>query len=419
MSESNKFAWVDFYMEFADKLLPYAEDRTPLVEMIKAVYQKIHINLPKLENEGKVFDIDPFTVFGLFNKGVTNENRIKICTALASELGVSATVPDAFDGIPVLNNQKATYYWFEGGRGEHDIDNLWGVFVNGIDYANSRSEESKEKLINYYDATLGQKGVKWNITMGLYWIRPYAYLNLDSRNRSFIKDPKNISEDFVKQLPGFGSVPGGKEYLDICSSCLEVLKTGGYSYSTFPELSYQAWIISSKTSEPDEVDDEDKPKKTKSTPAKYTLDEQLEIGKKIYDSEMTRYEASVKYGIGKDTARQYMRLYRDTYGLPPKQSSYNKRVDEAAPKTSGGNIAEPYSVDDFLSEVYMTKEKYESIAEVLKRKRNIIFQGAPGVGKTFSAKRLAYTIMGAQADDNIAFVQFHQNYTYEDFMIPH
>lgn len=77
----------------------------------------------------------------------------------------------------------------------------------------------------------------------------------------------------------------------------------------------------------------------------------------------------------------------------------------------------PYTKDDFLSEVYMTEEKYDRLAGVLLNKMNIILQGAPGAGKTFTAKRLAYSLMGEKDDSRIEFVQFHQNYSYEDFMM--
>ena len=75
-----------------------------------------------------------------------------------------------------------------------------------------------------------------------------------------------------------------------------------------------------------------------------------------------------------------------------------------------------YTKDDFLLDVYITAKKYDDIVALLDRKQNIILQGAPGVGKSFMAKRLAYSIMGVKDERKIEMIQFHQNYSYEDFI---
>jgi 5-methylcytosine-specific restriction protein B len=77
---------------------------------------------------------------------------------------------------------------------------------------------------------------------------------------------------------------------------------------------------------------------------------------------------------------------------------------------------EPYTLDMALAELFMSQESLEHVLEQLRRKKNIILQGAPGVGKTFIAKRLAWLLLGAKDPSAVEIVQFHQSYTYEDFV---
>ncbi|WEV58398.1 EVE domain-containing protein [Bifidobacterium sp. ESL0728] len=78
--------------------------------------------------------------------------------------------------------------------------------------------------------------------------------------------------------------------------------------------------------------------------------------------------------------------------------------------------AEPYTDDDLLGDVFLSSSNLDELKELLHRKKNVILQGAPGTGKTFTAKRLAWDILGHKDNGHIEFVQFHQNTSYDEFV---
>ena len=87
---AEQFKWVGFYMEFATKLLEYKTDRGSLIEKLQKVYSDIGMKLPKLEKDNIPKDIDPFTIFGLFNKGITDANRVSILGGIKAEFNIAA-----------------------------------------------------------------------------------------------------------------------------------------------------------------------------------------------------------------------------------------------------------------------------------------------------------------------------------------
>ena len=90
----------------------------------------------------------------------------------------------------------------------------------------------------------------------------------------------------------------------------------------------------------------------------------------------------------------------------------NEEIEEEIVEKTGDS----YTKEDFLRDVFIDEDKYDSIVSVLEKKKNIILEGAPGVGKTFMAKRLAYSIIGRKDTNQVQLIQFHQSYAYEDFI---
>ena len=358
MRQAGQFDWVDFYKEFAFKLVSYKEKRAELIQKVKAIYQMTGISMPTLDKDNNIMDIDPFTIFGLFNKGLKNENRIKILTAIAELFELSHDIPTSFDSIPVLMNQNATYYLFYTDRGDSDIDDLWELFVTALAYSENSTSENKDHFSRYFDKVINRKNNNnAKITMGLYWIASNSFLNIDEPNKDYIYESGKLPLELVHKLPRIHSKISASDYFSIVESLKNYLESPQSELKNFNELSLAAW--------------------------KY--------------SEQVKKEKQAKKEVSESSAPRY--------DLPSEDTKESEKVDTS------------YTREDFLKEVFVSAEDYDRLATILRLKKNIILEGAPGVGKTFIADRLAYSLMGEKAIDRVKMVQFHQSYSYEDFIM--
>ncbi len=516
MINSNQFDWVDFYNELARKLLHYRDNRQELVAKVRKIYDITGINLPTLERNNQIVDIDPFTVFGLFNKTSMKEsNRRKILSAVADLFDITAPTPTSFDSIPVLNNQNATFYYFVGERDDNDIDDLWFLFESALTYAASPTPDNRTKLSTYFDLTINKKGNgNSKITMGMYWIAPNTFLNLDQRNTWYIYESGKIPDGLVRTLPAIEVKIPASKYFDIVEKLTAYLQSNESPLKNFKELSFEAWRYS------EEVNKEIRDKKLQAereSKGAALADEDVETihywiyspgdGAAIWDECYTNGIMAIGWdAIGnlsdysnKDEMKQAMKekidpskTYKNAahatwqfandmnpgdvvfakkgmhliigrgivmseyeFDLNRQQYKNVRKVNwthkgewehpgQAVMKTltditaytdyieqlnalfesdtiddiDEQEIEYPtYTAESFLEDVYMDEDSYKTLTALVRNKKNVILQGAPGVGKTFAAKRLAYSMMGVKDPNRVIIVQFHQSYSYEDFIM--
>ena len=142
-------------------------------------------------------EIDPFTFFGVFNRGIRQEQRLAILAKIKKQFDLQSRLPDDFNGIPILNNQNSWFISYLPDRKPEDVDRLWKVFRLAL---GDKPLEQAEFLASFDDA-LNVRYTNLNLTVGLFWIRPDIFLNLDSTNRKYLKiklPPAGLSAQFYR-----------------------------------------------------------------------------------------------------------------------------------------------------------------------------------------------------------------------------
>ncbi len=176
-------------------------------------------------SEEKLPDIDPFSVFGVINRQITYKKKKEICAICKSFLHISTDVPQDFYGVPEMNNLLSAFIGYGKDRGENDIEKLWRLFEDAV---------LDKDIKDDYDALNGQFLIKYNITFGLFWIRPDKYLALDGNNRTNLEKLGIASFKSSKFVPYL-------DYKGIMNRLDAKIKSGELACKNYAEFSYSAY----------------------------------------------------------------------------------------------------------------------------------------------------------------------------------
>ena len=431
----NKYSWVETHKEIAEKLLGYRNRQKELINILKESGATVFSDKDESGETVELSEIDPFTFFRYINK-YGDERRLEILKSVAKKLDVDVIPHDTL-GLPTSNPTSVWLFKWKKDRDE-EIDKLWEMYEQVLN--NNIDEELWDQVLSFYN--IG----KSNFTQGLFTVSPENYLPIDQHTISYLEEKFNINTDF-------STFEEYKSILEEIRSTIDKpfyeISIDAYNWNQAPNY----WWINA---DPDKWQVEQKEVGEKHSYTTHTSDgnprrvyknfENLKPGDLMicYETKSSKrikailevtdglYEDEegierITFEIKQFTPNQP--TWSELQSVPELQDcdvlknnqdslfSLTKEEYHNIYELAFSDVGEPqYEMDDALREVFMKEDKLQNILDLLKYKKNIILQGPPGTGKTFLAKRLAWLMSGVKDPNRIEVVQFHQSYSYEDFI---
>lgn len=211
--------WQPFYKSIAHKLFGFYSNQPQLFKIIKNLAARSPLlNYLHFEREefwaARQNRIDPFTVMGIFNRGVSDEHRHEMGQLLANALSVFEDCPTVFHGIAFLDPRKSIY------DGNDQIWRLTKAAMQG---------DAETAFQTAYDAAKEIKGnALGDLSIALFWFNPDAYMALDSTSIPFIKAKFDLEAPASKCT--------GLEYCQFIQKLKHQLNTVSFS-----QLALEAW----------------------------------------------------------------------------------------------------------------------------------------------------------------------------------
>lgn len=229
-----RFEWTEFYQAMATALLNYQNKRQSLLAFVLQLAQRYQLSYLLGKN---LTDICPFTVLGMFNRGITCQKRHAIAQDLADFFNIKRAAPLSFDGIPILNNQSSCFFAVNKSNYNQDIEQLWQFFAIAHAYAKQPTASLKQQFIQHYDHVSQQHAVGWNLSMGLFWLAPEFFVSLDSQSQQYIQDDLQLS--IAKH--GSKGRCNADDYLELLYHLQHHFQTPYSLPRNFPQLALYAW----------------------------------------------------------------------------------------------------------------------------------------------------------------------------------
>lgn len=216
-----KYTWIPFYKELATKLLKYKDNRNELVKLIYSFDKTEYLHM---EDKSKITDIDPFSFYGIFNRGITEDNRKKSLKKIKEFFQLINEIPYDFDGIPILNNQKSFYFkWDSYEILKQSCNFYWNLFEKVVN--RTITQKDIEELANIKGIGLAMA------TMPLFWINPDFYLPLDKNTVEYLKRNQIVANEEISSL----------NYMAMLNKIQTKIQNGEISDKSFTEISFNAW----------------------------------------------------------------------------------------------------------------------------------------------------------------------------------
>lgn len=464
------YTWVEAHEAIANQLLHYRNRQPDLIEILqKAGVDKFEDELIK-GTKASLAEIDPFTFFSYIYKHGALKNK-KVLKEVCVLMNVNIEVKDVC-GVPSTDARNVWYFPYSWERTNDEISRLWHFFENLL--KNTVSDNDLQDVLQI-------KGVgKPKLLDGMFRIKPFDYLCLNGVVNPYLKNKKNIDPGFtnLSELQAVQTEIKNRLGTDFPKISYEAFidaafgqhvpryfrigsKDGKSGNSMLPVM-LQNKIVSIGWHDLGDLDD--------ITPISKTEIKEALINEGFYDDnrvasrkagEILTFYKEIKpfdyvlaadgmaiKAIGRIVSENY--IYETSFAFP-----HCRNVEWI--KTDIDNL----SIDEGLLTSVWQYEKADSIRSIEDYlgilggsgsipgagnpvnlppfpklpdyPLNIILYGPPGTGKTYQTIDKAVEIIKGTSlvnhiqnkeefdklkeEEQISFITFHQNYTYEDFMI--